>query len=1569
MPNKTIRRVSYSADAARSKPVAVVNPAEQVKVLGGRVTFDGRGSYSEDGEELTYTWSLVEIPVTSSSAAITPQDDGDTAVLVADALGEYQVGLVVSTSYRTSDQVLATVLIQVNEIPSDLRATPDGSFMFSILSDFWRLVNNREVYPIYWSSLVQLFGAELLRTYQTDYAKSIRDIPELYQRRWLAYEPRLDLGPSQHRVVFGYHQAGTEAFTGSASGLVRGLLLSAREFVLISGSPTSSAIGTSLRIYTTNGSGDGNRGDYTISKMNSDLSGYILSSSTPFPSYEEERTWTGNDLVAVQGSDLLYSADLAFDFTDPAGDGSVRPVAVGDVLRVESGRNSGYFTIRAVGTAGGLSNDRTVQVDATMKDTGSGVRYSVFSPVFGNSQVAQDELTDTVFIPEEDADFAAFSEARISGSCIILSPYEVQVSTRYVREEWTGKRFRITTGLAAGTYVVSGVNESGTGYYVSSPFPEGTGFPRSAKFSFAAKTSEKDRLLILDGATYNIRSVVLDTNQPSVAEGGRGSVWAVIVDEASIPNNQEGLSWRVAATLTSDEHDFEELGVSSGDKLLLEVRRRDLNRGAFIECSIFGAKDNRLSFDIGTAGDLTEGEGELDDDQWIELCRELNLSRVYAHAVDSSLVVEDQAETLRALLNSKKFRASTYNIPLDSESVLPLDGIPFSIRSAFLIRNTKVPVDEYLSSVPRLYEYIDEPNVGETDDGEIILVGKDQTWTTLTRAPVELVENREYTLTGSGEDRFLQFEVGTFDPAYPAPERLWAETSFFDNVEQIEDNFGALVGLPYSAYTEYGTQGTSYYNAVKALMFAFSMGPTIKNVRTAAHILAGLPVTERRGRIIEIDASYEATRGRILVEDLDDQGLATGLVRSYYYPVGDDVYDILAGIATNPRTGMAYALGDVVSSFAVLSNSVQVEDYVRTPGWWRHGSPDVSHPELRKYHTWNVLVDALAVNSQNSDLMWGFLDAIRPIYTQPQLTFLIYLLDTPVVTDRLEMRLTQFHYDDIAFSIEASHQADSYNGSGLATRLFDYGSFATRTLFQGDDLVTTPLANPALITMGLGSDRLMSAGLGEATRATVYSARGGFIEATPYINSAFPDPITTQGESLVHAGDILFILDGLNRGRFLILVVVDDNTLVVRPLSMPPGTVVAEEIQLATGQRFQIQRLDTNPLVTGIAQVDPDGDNPNEVHDDQIDFRWEGATAGDWLVCFDESDPNYGVYKIIQVGVDVAGDLDFGRCIVTPAPPSATESPFRVERDAFNMNPIFTGSGRAEGQKIHVDTDGVVLARVQQGDILRPLTGSDVGVDLYVIDAQEGLLVVDRSLSDSAPTIVSMGLGGMGMVASGYTGQDITFEVIRPYLSEDTADSDDLATRLCPSDDLEITIFRPLALLEPPVLLRRLNAGGVAPVADSEVDLVAAGYGDAEYLEVVSAVGPGLITSGYGHGFPVAAGLGRGLHPYAPGPGVGFYTIDEVEETQVTIEGEFSTVANLRSWGYFYDDMADFQVEGDRVSSLSFDLSDYVKRGDTFSFSAGNFVVMQVQGSEIRLTRDTGVSGPYTGRVYRRSLP
>jgi len=103
-----------------------------------------------------------------------------------DVPGFYKFQLIVSNGQLFSSPSITAVNVLQSVLPRG--CTPDLKFIWDYLSDFWRLVEDRERIETVWSVFNQTAATELVTLWQTEYSKSLRDIQRQFNRRWLHYD-------------------------------------------------------------------------------------------------------------------------------------------------------------------------------------------------------------------------------------------------------------------------------------------------------------------------------------------------------------------------------------------------------------------------------------------------------------------------------------------------------------------------------------------------------------------------------------------------------------------------------------------------------------------------------------------------------------------------------------------------------------------------------------------------------------------------------------------------------------------------------------------------------------------------------------------------------------------------------------------------------------------------------------------------------------------------------------------------------------------------------------------------------------------------------------------------------------------------------------------------------------------------------------------------------------------------------------------------------------------------------------------------------------------------------------
>jgi hypothetical protein len=1630
MPNTTSTTHRFQVQSLTSRPIAVITPAEATSILGSSVELSATastvdGKYSTDFE---FTWE-VSAPDSSTVVSLIDVDgNGSKVRLDGDVTGTYVVTLVVTYQGIDSDPVTAGVFFSPVIVPAVKRVPPPGTFMFSVLSDFWSLVNDRDVFPVLWSGYTQIVASDLLRALQIDRAKSIATIQELYQKRFIEISPELELDSTQVDMIFGNHQSGSSAFTGQISFVGTGVTVSPTEFLLLT-SINDSAVGTELTLYS-----GSNQGTYLINRLNSSGNGFIISESTPFTNYAASILVSGVDLVSTD-SDVLFS--VAVDF-------AASGVVANDVLKIKTGVNAGYYRVLAVGTADGLVSDKHIQLDKDIPAS-SNMTFSVFQGARSSYLKVDSAITDVVYIPKDDADLDSYEkETLTSTGGEIVSDYEIIVSPRHVVDFALDKKITITTGTIGGSsFTIAGFNASRTGFVVTEPFSVSS-FPETVSYSIDIEASVSDRLLVLDGIGHDIASVTLLEGLPSVDEGGRGDLWAINLSSPTAPARRESMEWRIGSTITYGAvDDLAAYGVSSGDLFKLEVYRTDIEKSAILYCTVTGVRANQFSFELGQDPLVSGSYGMLTAENTDDIAAMLSIPQVTVSDVTGEAIYTSSAFDIYAYLTSKSFSSTYFGYPLDAETEVNIDDF-FSvlIRPTSIVRNTAIALDPEeeqedgpVFSIPTIYEYLSPEQYTEQADGTYRLVHKDGSVSTLQQEPLKLVENINYTIsspilegasaataTGSATITFsdlnpvandirpgdtvelltgnsqgvyviaditssatvrvggrtvddalpvstetgVQYRVTrqdkgiylrfteSFTPLDPIPGIMWAPLVLLDNFKYIEDNFGVLVGLSRDDLEQFGTTQISYKSAVMGLMYSWATGPTFRSIETGAHILLDAPVSETLGEIIEIDDDYLETRGRITIEDLTDEGEGTGIYRTYLYP-NDVEFNLerFKGLGINPETGAVFEVGDTVLPFTALSNSVVLIDRIQEPGWWQLYGAATGADELKKYHSWQAEIDLLTVDSRDIPLVAAFLDNIRPIYTKPNVVGVLTLQDSVYIEDSLFIDIDVFFFDDPAFSRESSHIVDSVNESGVSHRLLDFGSFSTRTLFRGDDLEVDIDVDPTIVT----------------------SARGGFVSGSlnddgeavlPYINSYFDEEVRIRGNAFVRVGDVLYIADGKNRGRFLVSEVISDTQLRIEQYvdSVPRGIDPTTHMRSDSESSFHIQRYE-DELVDNGSEISSVGATDNVIVVDDATFLSNGVTGDDVLIITDGA--NRGIYHIEDLGEynlvsELFDDEETTLTLREDLPDTGDLAhPFEIRRRALLENPSFTATDgeTTAGSAFIVSASDPDLAYIKKDDTLTPTTGTDAGVVFRVIGVSGDTIHTDLTFTA--------------------TESSVEFTVSHLAFESDEPDSDYRLERLHAFDYLEVNLYRPVTLIHSGSFTLTDDGTAADPVSQAQdeaaTDLTALATpvteGDLFEVEYVSP--DPVTTTSVSHGTYEITAVSTdtvSLASYFPGVVLSSASLLDPSDPEYSaaVVPETGVAANI------YTPDANFNLNGDTVSLaslLSSSLEDLgIVPGDFFEDAYGTeYLIIGVSSSILTLAEDSGLTETMTGRIFRREFP
>ena len=165
-----------------------ISPGDVLIVQGLPYTITGTGS---DGNGFYVSISSSSLPDNLNVAFKLTRQRGISQAstmqptFLPDVPGLYRFDLVVFDGDLFSES--SEVIVNVTESPLPRGVIPDLKFLWGYLSDFWKLLEDRERIEVFWSGIAQIAAAELLNLWQIEYSKSLRDIQRTWQRKWLRY--------------------------------------------------------------------------------------------------------------------------------------------------------------------------------------------------------------------------------------------------------------------------------------------------------------------------------------------------------------------------------------------------------------------------------------------------------------------------------------------------------------------------------------------------------------------------------------------------------------------------------------------------------------------------------------------------------------------------------------------------------------------------------------------------------------------------------------------------------------------------------------------------------------------------------------------------------------------------------------------------------------------------------------------------------------------------------------------------------------------------------------------------------------------------------------------------------------------------------------------------------------------------------------------------------------------------------------------------------------------------------------------------------------------------------------
>jgi hypothetical protein len=1284
------------------RPTAVVVGLPSVAVLGATVRLDGSGSVNPTTTELVYTWAITAAPIGSKTPyepfkQIT--EDWSSVWFSPDLVGEYIIELTVSSGNFES-KAQTRISVRAILIPDGRAIVPDGKFIWSYLRDVWQQVEDRQIFETLWSALIQICGAELLKLYQFDFNKSIRDIQEKMQRRWLAYEPRLELDPAGMTAFLGNEEAGQGGSTQALGREAKAVIFASNELIVVEGSVIADVPPYLDILYSRSSS---NVGEYRTMGTNAGATGYRINGSIPSTTADrvpgptsvftpqfpfQSRTWA---LQAPPAPQYALKMSMYPPTVDELSDiysvaGSIGDVRVGDVAYIATGVNVGFYRITA-STGIFIEVDRAPPSSSQPSD-----QVIIFRPVGIKFAPLPGAVSTSFTVPQATPASAIANLAKgrlitiggraypvLRSTLDIRQPVPTFIITTDDSEVVTGRsnlNWRVPNTLVSPTvdFEAKGVT-SGDLLLFDVRMEGGSGVAQVAaqvigvhgyRLAFVVTTA-----VLSPGEGYTV-------SDSTIAEAfgalGIRSVTISPTGEVSFSGDAAVLYTFIKSGLFAQQFWNTEIDLSTG--FVTPVGRFFVTPRAVIRNSKIPVDDTVLSVPVlqewVAQPTLVEKDGKVyqkKGDVEYELPRRpVMLVEGNDYLTDGTTAFDD-------------------TVPfLTGTATLEVEGAGFLSRQVAPGDKVSIPTAVSLNLPYIVVEVLSED--------KLLL-------STMIPALLVPVTTERVVVTRRAGGKYLRLLPGGFTAAKPAPDRFWAEVSYFDNSDAIEANFGIMVGLKREDLDKITTR-VSYRQAVAGLMFAYTRGSTIEKVRLGAQILLGLPFAEHRGIIRSMESNYRTDAsgvpilGRLLIEDVDDVGVPAGIQRVYTYPIDNQSSD-LSGVEVNPATGAIYAVDDIVEAFAPLAKGVGVSDYLTDP----LNSQSSGISQLQKFHSFRLRANDNLFNIEEITLVSSFLRRITPSYVAFIISEVMQFGDDVSVLDSVAMVLSRGgRWGGLA-------GLNDNVGTGLGTPfMFDQMDFSGHHLIRWDD----------------GVFKLRRSGK-DAVVADVDHVTGTVSFSGDIVSTVMPG-------ALIKVGDYVIFGSGPNAGIYPITVVTEGVGVTVDTTgkSLTSGIdqlfLVARKISevIRSGLCNRIQIVDASGVMGttryGTNTTDPYGfviDAGDVIADIPSSATrtarftvtgnvLDGVMPGDWLLT---CGGRLLITDVQAMIVTVIGETDF-----TPE----GNAPYVIVRPSLLSSPSESSwSIVSDGSSYSCDDDLRLMA--DPGDYLEVVSPTGFA-EVYVVDAK-----------------------------------------------------------------------------------------------------------------------------------------------------------------------------------------------------------------------------------------------------------
>lgn len=243
---------------------------------------------------------------------------------------------------------------------------------------------------------------------------------------------------------------------------------------------------------------------------------------------------------------------------------------------------------------------------------------------------------------------------------------------------------------------------------------------------------------------------------------------------------------------------------------------------------------------------------------------------------------------------------------------------------------------------------------------------------------------------------------------------LWCESAVYDHNTTVEANFGYLLNFFYSDWVKFGIT-SSYKNTLIGLLLGKMHSPTLKNIENFTSIVSGIPFSNAKSIIVDIDKSYEKDEfgtdkiTKVTLEALDNFDAPTQRYNTYFLKSTHELRNPdFSGITINNNTGARFNIGDIIPKYTALGLGVSVNDLYED-SWL------ASFDDVIDRHRFSVTLDtdSIAVITEEAiDFIYSFIKEIKPSYTDFVLKMYKYLVDIINIESEIFPKLRHKFFDN-----------------------------------------------------------------------------------------------------------------------------------------------------------------------------------------------------------------------------------------------------------------------------------------------------------------------------------------------------------------------------------------------------------------------------------------------------------------------------------------------------------------------------------------------------------------------------